>query len=166
MKRFSFWLVLAVAAVGTTEALAQRVIPVRLPVVSGTITAAAPGLRGGPARLEVARAMVAGPEVVETMATTADAAAMTGGRAAAVGEPLAVPDASVTRYVHHRLNVRAGPGTGHRVLFTLAAGEEITVGPQDGRGWSVLFGDQGVVRGYVYRAGTTVRSDPPGPPAP
>jgi uncharacterized protein YgiM (DUF1202 family) len=66
-------------------------------------------------------------------------------------------------YTHGEMNIRSAAGTSWPVVRTLARGETVEVGPQDGSGWAPAYERYGGRIGYVYRASRNLRSYAPEP---
>lgn len=66
-----------------------------------------------------------------------------------------------TVFAYGRVYVRMGAGASSAVARTLSRGESVQVGPQDAHGWARAYDTSGLAIGYVYLAGTRLRSTPP-----
>jgi hypothetical protein len=66
-----------------------------------------------------------------------------------------------TVYAYGRVYVRTGPGASNAVARTLSRGDHVDVGLRDARGWAHAYDASGQAIGYVYLAGTRLRTTPP-----
>ena len=77
-----------------------------------------------------------------------------------VGTEYVAPQQRETLYAHGQVNVRSGAGQSHGIVRTLSRGERVEVGAADASGWAPAY-VSGARIGYVYRASTRLRADPP-----
>jgi hypothetical protein len=106
---------------------------------------------------QLASALIVGVFAVLAMGST-DGGSPPDDAAATADTAAAPPPRQNTHFAHGTLNVRSGPGPGHRVARTLRRGDTLSLGPPDANGWARVLGADS---GYVSTRVGLVRTEAP-----
>jgi hypothetical protein len=107
---------------------------------------------------QLASALTVGVFAVLAMGSTDGGSPPDDTAAAADSAAAPAPASTNTHFAHGTLNVRSGPGQGHRVLRKLQRGDTLSLGEPDANGWARVLGADS---GYVSTRVGLLRTDRP-----